>query len=433
MVCTFYPPYHFGGDAVFVEGLAHALHKRGHHVEVVHCADAFLLRGAAPPAPPEHAPDGILVHRLESRFGSLSPLITQQTGFPGPKRSALAKIFDRGFDVVNFHNASLIGGPGVLRMSKSPVTLYTIHDHWLVCPTHILWKNRSKSCDGRQCLRCSIRSGIPPQIWRYTGLIERSVRHVDAFLAPSAFTATQHKERLPDLPIHILPTYCTLDPGDPPAFMATARPRFLYAGRVEASKGIDVLLAQFSTRPGYDLDVAGDGELLPALRAAYAHCDWIRFLGRLTQAELVPILRTATALVLPSASPEVFPLSILEALACGTPVISTAAGGAPEAVVRSGGGLVYRNSGELLQALEALATQPELRKTLSARAREAYASYYNEERYVTVYMQIIEQIRADHDRGTSEDTTGSVRPRRHRPGGQSLRTWQDAVTWMAGR
>jgi len=41
MVTTFYPPYHFGGDAVLIQPLSNELAKRGHHVEVVHCKDAF--------------------------------------------------------------------------------------------------------------------------------------------------------------------------------------------------------------------------------------------------------------------------------------------------------------------------------------------------------------------------------------------------------
>ncbi len=42
MVTTFYPPYNFGGDGIVVERLAAELADRGHHVEVIHCVDAFL-------------------------------------------------------------------------------------------------------------------------------------------------------------------------------------------------------------------------------------------------------------------------------------------------------------------------------------------------------------------------------------------------------
>src|ERR1700733_13851896 len=91
MVTTFYPPYHFGGDAIFVRSLSEALVAEGHTVEVVHCEDAYRLRGRSPSEnEPTHS-DNIVVHRLHSRLGALSPLITQQTGRPGLKRSALRR------------------------------------------------------------------------------------------------------------------------------------------------------------------------------------------------------------------------------------------------------------------------------------------------------------------------------------------------------
>ena len=84
---TFYPPYHFGGDATYVRGLSRALVSLGHEVEVMHCVDAYrLMKGNS--MPQDVADAGVIVHRLKSRFGFLSPLITQQTGHPGLKARA---------------------------------------------------------------------------------------------------------------------------------------------------------------------------------------------------------------------------------------------------------------------------------------------------------------------------------------------------------
>src|SRR3954464_8975419 len=47
---TFYPPYHFGGDAMYIYRLSHALAEMGHHVDVVHCVDSYhLLHPGEPP------------------------------------------------------------------------------------------------------------------------------------------------------------------------------------------------------------------------------------------------------------------------------------------------------------------------------------------------------------------------------------------------
>jgi glycosyltransferase involved in cell wall biosynthesis len=391
MVTTFYPPYHFGGDAIFVQTLARALVSEGHHVEVVHCEDAYRLRVREQPTmQTEH--DGVVVHRLRSSFGMLSPLITQQTGKPGVKTTQLRAVLDRDFDVVNFHNISLIGGPGILEMSRAPITLYTLHEHWLLCPTHIFWKNQQHACDSPQCLRCCLQSGVPPQFWRYTNLIQRSLAHVDALLAPSEFTAQQHRAAGLTTPIDVLPTFSSLDPGSLVRPVLGERPRFLFVGRVTASKGIGVLLEEFAQLPGFDLDVVGDGDLRHRLQGQYAGHSHIRFLGSIPQPQLVGAYQSATALILPSLAPEVFPLTVLEALACGTPAVVHDAGGNREAVEQTGGGFVYRSREELRRILSALAQDTALQETLAQRARSGYERFYTRAHYLTRYLGLIDTI-----------------------------------------
>ena len=138
MVTTFYPPHAFGGDAVAVERLSRALAKRGHHVSVIYDADVFhALSGEAPLPPPEPV-DGIEIHALTSAMASVSALLTQQLGRPVLQRRAIRRLLHEGrFDVINHHNVSLVGGPGVLREGTA-LKAYMAHEHWLVCPTHVL-------------------------------------------------------------------------------------------------------------------------------------------------------------------------------------------------------------------------------------------------------------------------------------------------------
>jgi len=392
MVTTFYPPYHFGGDATYVRALSRALTARGHSVEVVHCVDAYHLAGQPVPPPATSVEDGVVVHRLKSRWGPLSPLITQQTGHPGLKSAALRDLLNQDFDVVNFHNISLVGGPGVLRFSRAPVTLYTLHEHWLLCPTHIFWKNRSQACDSKQCIRCSLRSGIPPQWWRYTGLIPRAIAKVDRFLAPSEFTAQRHREA-GIAPVQVLPLFSFLDPEPGQVQAVPARPRFLFVGRVTASKGIHNLLAQFAKLPNYDLVVVGDGDLRASLQQQYAGHANIRFMGAIPQQELITLYREATALVFPSLAPETFGLSIAEAFACGTPAIVRDVGGSRELIDATGGGMVYRTDEELLRALHRLAGDSAMRAQLGQRARAGYEQHYTQQRHVEAYLGCVSAIR----------------------------------------
>jgi glycosyltransferase involved in cell wall biosynthesis len=391
MVTTFYPPYHFGGDAIFVQALARALVLEGHHVEVVHCEDAYHLRGREQAAV-EAEDDGVVVHRLRNPFGMLSPLITQQIGRPGVKAAQIRTLLEGEFDVVNFHNISLIGGPGVLQMSRAPVTLYTLHEHWLLCSMHIFWKNNQRACDSPQCIRCCIRSKVPPQFWRYTGLIERSLANVDALLAPSTYTAERHKTLGQTPPIHVLPTFSRLDPKLDGNAISQDRKCFLYVGRVTASKGIAILLKEFAGVSEYDLVVVGGGDLLPTLQRQYAEHRHIQFLGPLSKEHLGPLYQKATALVLPSLAPEVFPLTILEGFAHGTPAIVHHAGGSREAVDKTGGGVVYHSREELHDALTLLAKDFQLRKTLGQRARAGYEQCYSQKRYLERYLQLNQEI-----------------------------------------
>lgn len=391
MIATFYPPYHFGGDATYVRSLARALVCQGHEVEIIHCVDAYALKEDYAILP-ETAEDGITVHRLRSPWRFLSPLITQQTGHPGLKAHRIRAILRRGFDVIHFHNISLVGGPAILRMGQAPVKLYTLHEHWLLCPTHIFWKNRQQSCDRPQCIRCCLRSGIPPQWWRYTDLIHQSVTHIDALLSPSEYTANRHHEAGLTAPIHVLPLFSNLNPGTPLHYCPGDRPKFLFVGRMTASKGIEPLLAALAKLPGYDLDVVGDGELRERLQQRYARYANIRFWGKLPQHQLVSLYQNATSLVFPSLAPETFGLTIVEAFACGTPVIAHDAGGSRELIERTGAGFVYRSEAELHEALHALAEKPLLRLKLGQLAYEGFQRYYTEEIHVSAYLERIEAI-----------------------------------------
>ena len=221
--------------------------------------------------------DGVRVHRLRSRFGLLSPLLTQQTGLPGLKTRRLRDILATGFDVVNYHNISLIGGPGLLELPAGPaLKLWTVHEHWFLCSTHIFWKNKEKRCDRRECLTCCLRSGIPPQLWRLSGLPRRAVAQVDAMIAPSRFTADLHRDAVAPVPVHVLPLFSRIMPDLDPRNAVADTPGnglggyFIFVGRMTASKGVRPMLDAFARLPQLRIKLAGGGELLDRLRVDFA-------------------------------------------------------------------------------------------------------------------------------------------------------------------
>ncbi len=395
MVTTFYPPYSFGGDAVAVQRLARALVHRGHHVTVVHDLDAYTTLGGEPRLPVGPVDDdGVSVAALRSRLGRLSPLATHQTGRPVVHGRTLARLLGDGrFDVVHFHNVSLVGGPGILAAAGGrAVRLYTAHEHWLVCPTHVLWRHAREPCTGRQCLRCTIRHRRPPQIWRYTGYLRRQLAHIDAFIALSEFSRAKHHEFGFPHAMTVIPNFL---PNSGPAngLPPHPRPYFLCCGRLERLKGLDDVVRAFTGHGDADLLVAGEGTQRRELEALAARSERVHFLGLLEPDELTPYYAHALSVVASSRVFETFATVPLEAFRQGTPVLARRHGTYPELVERSGGGLLFGDEDELLAGLRSLQDEPELRKRLGARARRAFEDYWSEDVVLPRYLQLVAELR----------------------------------------
>ncbi len=386
---------HFGGDAVHVQAVCEGLAARGHEVVVVHAVDAYTMRQPERPIPGD--PPGITRIALRSGVGLLSSLLIQQTGRPMLLEPALSNVLREPFDVVHFHNVSLIGGPGVFPLSRAPVTLHTMHDHWLFCSTHVLWKNDSAPCERPACFGCAIRSGVPPQLWRRGDLVARSLEAVDTLVAPSRFVADRHRAAGVTRPMAHLPSF--------PAFATAATiteapvPRFVYAGRLVKSKGVDELVATFMRHPEWELDMIGTGPLEATLRARAAASPNIRFTAMLPHESMPAMLAGATAFVLPCWGPEVFPLTVLEAMACGVPVVVRRAGGSAEAVEATGGGVVYDEPHDLAGVCRRLVADRAWRDDLAERARAGVAAQYEARHWFDGYFSLIDRVRATKPAG----------------------------------
>jgi glycosyltransferase involved in cell wall biosynthesis len=399
MITTFYPPYHSGGEAFYLYCLSNELARRGHRVTVVHCVDSYRVQTAAPPRGDFPHEPGVTVHRLKSRVGRVSPLITYLTGRPGLKAAALDRIFGgEPFDVVHFHLMTLFG-PATLRYGGDAVRLYTTHDHWLVCPMYDLWKQNRELCETPECLKCTLSFGRPPQLWRYTNLLARELEHVDLFLSPSESTIRQHQRRGFDYPMRRLPYFLPFARATAPAPPGAVegpragRPYFLFVGRLVRLKGVHTLIEAFRRYDKADLLIAGDGVYGDELRRQAEGLEHIRFLGRVHPDRLRGLYAGAIAVLVPSLVYETFGFITLESLAQGTPVIARELGAVGELVTESGGGYTYSDDAQLVRAMDALRTDPAHRDELGARGRAAYARGWSEEPHLRRYLELIAEAR----------------------------------------
>lgn len=89
---------------------------------------------------------------------------------------------------------------------------------------------------------------------------------------------------------------------------------------------------------------------------------------------------------------EGLPMSILEALSAGVPVLASAVGGIPEAVDGEVGGLVANESGAIVEALSALLADPGRRKEAGAAARRRYEERFSAERMWGAYLELYKRL-----------------------------------------
>ena len=410
LINTFYPPYNFGGDGVYVRRFAHALARLGCDVCVLHDAETFKALAPKPlgDLAPLDEPPGVLVTRLESELGPLSTLLTHQTGRPVAHGRALKIFFSQSFDVTHFHNVSAVGGPGILSMG-SGVRLYTAHEHWLVCPTHILWRHNREVCDRRECVKCQAVYRRPPQLWRYSDFLKRQTAHIDAFIALSRSSAENHRRFGFEPEMRVLPSFLPDAPAPPARPQPSeTRPYALFVGRLEKLKGLQDVIPAFKRRSDLDLVIIGDGDFRGELEAIAGGVPNIRFLGKRSPDELDDFYRGAAAVILPSVCYEVFPLVALEAFRAGAPLVARNLGPFPEIAEMSGAGLLFDRPDEAAAAVGRLVGDPMLRREMGERGRRAFETHWSEKAALGAYFNLIAEIAARKGLANTAETANRL-------------------------
>jgi glycosyltransferase involved in cell wall biosynthesis len=398
LATTFYPPFNFGGDGIFVYRLSNVLAQQGHKVHVIHDVDAFNMFADHPSenSYPHH--ENVTLHPLkEGRLGSIDLLMTHQLGRPILKSKQVKSILEGSdFDVIHFHNVSLLGGPDVLTYGEA-IKFCTLHDDWFVCAMHVLWRFDREPCSKRTCLACTLRGRRPPQLWRYTGRLKHTVQHVDAFIGPSKFVKDIHQAHGFPAPIRHIPHFVPqteLEEAEklyrqklPPD-----RPYFLFVGRLEKIKGVQVLLEVFRHYREADLLIAGTGSYRDQLVEFAKGLPHIHFLGLLDHEQLRSLYGQAIATLIPSICYETFGWPVVESFSMRTPVIAHDLSAPAEMVLAADGGLVYKTKEELLAAIETLHRQPKLQSQLGEKGYQSVLENYTEEHHLNSYYDLIDEV-----------------------------------------
>lgn len=310
-------------------------------------------------------------------------------------------------DVVHVHNLFFTASPAVLYKAKAlgvPVIM-TVHNYRLVCANALLLRNNQvcELCVNKvfpldgiryKCYRSSaMESALVTSITSIHKILATWKNKIDQFLVVSEFMKNklQHSSlKLPENKIAVVAN-CADDIAE------NAGPRsdyFLFAGRLSYEKGIDILLESFANLPEIKLVIAGDGPLKEMVQAYIKSLPNISYVGLQTKEQVTSLMQQCKALVFPSRWYEGMPITIIEALAAGTPVIGPSLGAIPEMIQDS-------HNGFLFEAGYAVALSGRIRYfnslsgdqagRLSANARQTYLDKYHPEIHYNALLYIYQK------------------------------------------
>lgn len=300
-------------------------------------------------------------------------------------------------DLVHCHNIYHQLTPSIIGAAKArgvPVVL-TLHDFKPVCPVYTRLR-RGRPCS--DCLdgtfshvlrhRCAEGSLGRSALLYAEAMVQRVLRNyekVDRFIAPSRFMAESVAHRIPAKRIDLL--YNGVDLGLAPEDEHDDG-YVLYLGRLSHEKGVETLVRAHAAAAGrWPLVVAGTGPLSDSL---IAQNDNATFVGHLAGEQLRRMLAGAALVVVPSEWYENCPMSVLEAMACGKPVVGSRMGGIPELVTDGETGLLFEagNAAELGACIDRLISNPALRQRMGRAARVRAERDFSLERHNAGLMEI---------------------------------------------
>ncbi|HEX2530762.1 MAG TPA: glycosyltransferase family 4 protein [Burkholderiaceae bacterium] len=309
-------------------------------------------------------------------------------------------------DVVHVHNTFPLMSPSVLwaaHQSNIPV-VQTLHNFRLLCPQAMFLRDGRvcEDCLGklpwravtRKCYRGSaLQSAVAVGMLATHRALGTYHRRVTRFIALSAFCRDKFIEGgLPAGRFRIKPNFVASEKL--PAW--SGRTGGIFVGRLSPEKGLDVLMQAVRHIDNTSIRVVGSGPLEQAVRRVFRG----DYLGAQPRERVFDLLHEAQFLVAPSISYETFGLALVEAFACGTPVIASRHGAFAELVEDGRTGLLFTpgNARELAEKIGWAQVHPEAMLEMGRAARREYEVKYTPQRNYQMLIEIYEDaIRSENE------------------------------------
>jgi len=298
--------------------------------------------------------------------------------------------------------------------------IWTLHDYKIICPATSLYVGSSGSlcphpgrprylCATRhRCKRSSIRASLMADFERMFIQLRRFYEYPSVYIAPSDFLARLVRQSGIPREITVLHNFSPFRTiAEDSLNNADANSAFLYVGRVESIKGVEVLLRSFA-RIASDTDrqliIVGAGEELESyqnMATVLGIIDNVVFTGHVSDIERMRRLYSnSLAVVIPSLWYENYPLSALEAFSLGKPVIASNIGGLPEIVRPGKSGFLFEPGDVkgLARLMQQIDKDPEIAVTLGREALQQV----REENSIDVYIdRLLPLYRRAAERGAA--------------------------------
>ncbi|MDR2118111.1 MAG: glycosyltransferase family 4 protein [Tannerellaceae bacterium] len=291
----------------------------------------------------------------------------------------------------------------VLKKRRIPVVM-SVHDYRLVCPAYTFIDG-----DGRFCERCRTKRYYHCIVHRcyrkdrlnsmllamdnyYRAYFIRPAEYIHQFIFVSNFSRSKHIAFDPSFEAQSTCLY-----NFTPVQEKKERVRgkyLLFFGRISAEKGIATLMQVMKRLPDITLKIAGTGPLLKELEGQ--NLPNVAFLGFQRGEDLYNCIRNAMYVVVPSECYENNPLSVIESMMLGTPVIGSGIGGIPELIQNEQTGYVFEvNSPESLQHTlrKAISIPDEAYYAMSDAAREFALENFSGTSHYRKLMEVYDSVR----------------------------------------
>ncbi len=273
------------------------------------------------------------------------------------KRKFKKLISDFKPEIIHIHNIYHQISPSILdvaRKNKIPVVMH-LHDYKLICPNYQLFAhgqicedckpNHYFACVKKRCFKNSFfKSALAAlEMTIHHRWLKIYYRSINTFIAPSAFMKAKVVEfgwLADNIKVILNPFSSALKDV---AGEAPTSDYLLYFGRLSPEKGLKTLVEAAALTKS-EIKFAGSGSEESNLRVlAESKNVKAEFLGFKEGRELKEIILGAKAIVLPSIWYENMPLSLLEALSLGKPVIASEIGGMPEMITNGKNGWLFKS------------------------------------------------------------------------------------------